>query len=49
MKMTTLFIQRNLVIVDPNITQWYLNLSLNLSTVAKFQVETLQILKSTMN
>ena len=31
MKMTTLFNQRNLVTVDPNITQWYLNLSLNLS------------------
>jgi len=45
MKMTTLFNQRNLVIADPNITQWYLNLSLNLSAVAKFQVATLQILK----
>jgi len=45
MKMTKLFNQRNLVIVDPNITQWDLNLSLNLSTVAKFQVATMQILK----
>ena len=44
-KMTKLLNQRNLVIVDPNITQWDLNLSLNLSTVAKFQVASLQILK----